>query len=470
MAVGKETTPTNIIPTATLEPLIPKGFVEYSTQSGDTLPAVAAHFGVEVADIVSESALDPSLLIDPGVRLLVPDVLEETTSPDQIFPDAEVVFSPSAVDFDVEEFAKAQGGHLSVYTEQIERGTRPAPEIVAHLALEHSINPRILLALMEVESGWVSGEPDDNEQAVYPFGYIQKDTSGLLRQTGWAIRQLTKGYYGWRAGTLNELQFSDGSTLRLAPSLNAGTVAVLYFFAQANTREEWEQLVYGEEGIFNTYETLFGDPWEQAAGAEPLFPAGTTQPELNLPFQLNKKWNYTCGPHTAWGKEGPPAALDFAPPLDGPGCGTSTHWITAAAPGRVVRVGNGVVVLDLDQDGFEQTGWVLVYMHVATSGRVDLNADLDIDEVIGHPSCEGGSASGVHVHIARKYNGEWVLADGGLPFILSGYQAANGEGVCEGTLENADRIVYASQWGSYLTVIYRPESKPKYLYTPTPQP
>jgi len=240
-----------------------------------------------------------------------------------------------------------------------------------------------------------------------------------------------------------------------------------------HTLDEWETLVYGEDGIFNTYEALFGDPWERAAEIGPLFQPGITQPELNLPFQPNKKWNYTCGPHTthdAWREDGASAALDFVPPLDGPDCGTSAHWATAAAAGRVVRIENSAVVLDLDEDGYEQTGWVLVYMHIANKDRVDLGAYLEADDIIGHPSCEGGSSSGIHVHIARKYNGEWVLADGGLPFVLSGYQASKGEGLCEGSLENEDRVVTAFQWGSYLTVIYRPESEPKFLYTPTPKP
>jgi hypothetical protein len=29
---------------------------------------------------------------------------------------------------------------------------------------------------------------------------------------------------------------------------------------------------------------------------------------------------------------------------------------------------------------------------------------------IGHPSCEGGAANATHVHIARRYNGEWIPA------------------------------------------------------------
>jgi len=475
-SVNKEPAPAipapAIISQLTEQP-IPDGYVEYVSQSGDTLNAIAAHFGVELNEIKNEGALDPALLINAGTRLLVRDVLEETTPSNILVPDAAVVFSRAAVRFDVQSFADAQGGYLSTYTELMTSGTTPASEIIMQLALEHSINPRLLVVLLEAESGWVSGKPGNHEQAAYPFGYIRTNRAGIYWQTGWAIRQLTQGYYGWRVGTLTELVFVDGSTLRLAPSLNAGTAAVLYFFAQMHTREEWESLVYSEDSIINTYEALL-----RGAGIESLFPAGITQPELNLPFPINEKWNLTGGPHPAWGKYGPRAALDFAPPLAGPGCGNSIHWATAAAAGRVVRVGNGVVVLDLDEDGYEQTGWVLVYMHVANSGRVDLGAYLEIDDIIGHPSCEGGRSSGIHIHIARKYNGEWVLADGGIPFVMSGYQAFNGEkpcdyayyGFCSGTLDNGENTVTADPYGNYLTVIYRPDSEPKYFYTPTPRP
>lgn len=474
-------TPTAAVATETptpTEPPIPVGFTEYFTLSGDTLPVIAAHFGVDAADIISDSVLDPTTLLDAGTHLLVRDALGETTLPDILFPDAAVVFSPEAIGFDIQSFADEQAGLLSTYTELMTRGTTPASEIIKQLALEFSINPRILIALIEKESGWVRGTPETSDQALYPFGYIHKDRGGMYQQTGWAITQLSQGYYGWREGTLTELTFLDGSTLRLAPALNAGTVAVLNFFAHMHTREEWKELVYGENGILKTYTELFGDPWERAVGIEPLFPVGITQPELKLPFPINKKWNLTGGPHSAWGKYGPRAALDFAPPLDGPGCGNSIHWTTAAAAGRVVRVGNGVVVLDLDHDGYEQTGWVLLYMHVANSDRVGLDAFLEPDDIIGHPSCEGGSSSGIHVHITRKYNGEWVLADGGIPFVLSGYQAANGDqpcdyayyGFCSGTLNNDEKIVTADPYGNFWTTLYRPDSAPKYFYTPTPKP
>ena len=36
---------------------------------------------------------------------------------------------------------------------------------------------------------------------------------------------------------------------------------------------------------------------------------------------------------------------------------------------------------------------------------------------------EGGFSTGTHLHIARRYNGEWIAADGELPLNLEGWVA-----------------------------------------------
>jgi len=307
----------------------------------------------------------------------------------------------------------------------------------------------------------VTGEPQTDNEAKYPYGFIQETKEHLYKQLGLAIRQLEIGYYGWRAGTITDLTFTDESTLRLAPNLNAGTVAVMVYVASISTPAEWQAALYGEDSILQVHEDLFGDAWVRAAEVEPLFPAGTLQPEMNLPFAEGRTWNYTCGPHEAWGDDGPKAALDFAPPLDRAGCGTSIKWALAAATGLVVREGTGLLVLDLDGDGYEQTGWEVLYMHLSSTEKPKVGDWVKQDERVGHPSCAGGSSSGIHIHLARKFNGEWVLADGGLPFVLSGYRAYNGEGFCEGTLENGDTVVEAYPWGNYLTSITRFEATPQ---------
>jgi len=89
----------------------------------------------------------------------------------------------------------------------------------------------------------------------------------------------------------------------------------------------------------------------------------------------------------------------------------------------------------------------LFYLHLATNGRVPVGREVTAGEMIGYPSCEGGSSTGTHVHIARKYNGEWILASGIVPFNLEGWVATAGTTAYEGTLSRGAAIVTACDCG-----------------------
>jgi hypothetical protein len=60
-------------------------------------------------------------------------------------------------------------------------------------------------------------------------------------------------------------------------------------------------------------------------------------------------------------------------------------------------------------------------MHIDPRDRVEIGTRLLAGDKIGHPSCEGGISTGTHLHIARRYNGEWIPADQDLPFNLDGW-------------------------------------------------
>jgi murein DD-endopeptidase MepM/ murein hydrolase activator NlpD len=101
--------------------------------------------------------------------------------------------------------------------------------------------------------------------------------------------------------------------------------------------------------------------------------------------------------------------------------------VTAVSDGVILRAENGAVIQDLDDDGQEQTEWTVLYMHIETRDRVEVGARLKAGDRIGHPSCEGGFSNGTHVHLARRYNGEWIPADTTLPFNLDGW-ISSGDG------------------------------------------
>jgi len=147
--------------------------------------------------------------------------------------------------------------------------------------------------------------------------------------------------------------------------------------------------------------------------------------------------------------------VDFAPPSEQSGCvpAKPENYATAVADGLVVRSSVEGVALDLDRDGNERTGWVVYYLHLATGQRAPLGADLKAGDKIGYPSCEGGRSTGTHVHVARKYNGEWIVADSALPFILSGWTAHNGSEAYQGTLTKGSAVVIACECGDAFAAI-----------------
>jgi len=282
----------------------------------------------------------------------------------------------------------------------------------------------------------------------------------LYNQLVWAVNQLSIGYYAYREGRMTKITFPDGTSARMAPDLNAGSAALQYFFAQYHQGQQWMDTLDSQSGFPAFYERMFGDPWKRAETVEPLYPRSVKQPSLILPFVKNWTWAYTGGPHGAWERDGAYAALDFAPGNTRPGCVESGTWTVAAADGLVVRSGNGVVVLDLDGDGYEQTGWVLVYLHVSSDDRIPLGSWVATGQQLGHASCEGGLATGTHIHLARKYNGEWVPADGPLPFNLGGWISHAGAAAYKGTLTRDDIIITANTNSNAASVVTRGEDDP----------
>jgi hypothetical protein len=70
-------------------------------------------------------------------------------------------------------------------------------------------------------------------------------------------------------------------------------------------------------------------------------------------------------------------------------------------------------------------------------------------------------ATGTHVHVARKYNGEWIPAGGPLPFTLSGWQAHAGGEPYLGTLTRDGLTIRASIFGAGESLIVRQREGPK---------
>lgn len=415
----------------------PGQLVDYVAQSGDTLPALAAHFNTTVAEIMAANPIIPpgATTMPPGFPMKIPVYFRSLWgSAFKMMPDSQFVDGPPQIGFNTAAFVAAHPGWLRTYSTYAGGQDRSGAEVVDYVSTGWSISPRLLLAIMEYRGSALS-EPRrpakkyilDFEQSIYA-GAANLDYLQLI----WAANTLNNGYYGWRSGKLTEFYAPDGTIIRPDPWQDAATVALQYFFSRTGTVAEYTAAV-SPTGFIQTYMALFGDPWK---GEAPLIPGSLQQPSFTLPYSEKQVWTYTGGPHAGWGSGDPLAAIDFAPPCDHPGCASlspQTH-VVAMAGGLVVRSGPDGVVLDLDGDGNERTGWDIFYLHLAAGTRVVVGQQLRAGDPMGYPSSEGGEATGTHIHIARKYNGEWILADGPLGFDLAGWIVHNGAAPYLGTL------------------------------------
>ncbi len=422
----------------------PGELVDYTAQTGDSIPQLALRFNTSVEEILEANSFIPkdATTMPPGMPMKIPIYyLPLWGSPYQILPDSLFVNGPTQVDFDIEKYVRTQQGWLRDYSGYVSEANRSGAQIVELVAHNYSISPRLLLALLEYQSQALSDPIIESEEEQFPLGFQRWDRKGLFLQLAYAANLLNQGYYRYRSGGLTEIELKDGRLERIDPWQNAATASLHYFYNNLFEYDQYAQAI-SPDGLSETYRKLFGDPWQ----APSHLPGSLAQPSFLLPFEPGDVWALTGGPHAGWGTSDPLSALDFAPPSKSAGCVYSDRWATAVADGVVVRSEEGQVMLDLDGDGDERTGWNIFYLHIGTGGRAALGAKLKQGDRIGHPSCEGGSATGTHIHIARKYNGEWLPAEGWggiLAFNLEGWTAHDGSEIYLGTLTRHAQVVTA---------------------------
>jgi murein DD-endopeptidase MepM/ murein hydrolase activator NlpD len=420
----------------------PGELVDYTAQTGDTLPALAVRFNTTVEEIYAANDFIPrsATTMPPGMPMKIPIYyLPLWGSPFQIIPDEQFVNGPVMSDFDTEEFVASHFGWLNGTTFFVGGQNRSGAGTIDYVAQNFSVSPKLLLALLEYQTGAVSQPIPPNNVDSDLLGFDNFNSQGFYLQLVEAANKLNHGYYGWRMGIIAEFDRLDGKLERPDPWQNAASVALQYYFSDMVSSPEYE-LATSPQGVAAAFNKLFGDPW---AARAPHIPGTLNQPEFRLPFEPGKTWTYTGGPHSGWGSGFPFAGLDFAPPSNTSGCFETEEWATAVTSGLIIRDGDGVLVLDVDGDGDEHTGWVVFHLHLASRDRVAVGTEVIGGQPIGHPSCEGGTSTGSHVHIARKYNGEWIPAEGVLAFNLEGWVAVNGDQPYQGTLVRNVSVVTA---------------------------
>ena len=326
------------------------------------------------------------------------------------------------------------------YSEEVEDQVRSGAEIVELVAQRYSVNPRLLLAVLEYQSAWLRASNPEASTRDYPMGFVRLQREGLFSQLSLAADLLNKGYYLWRAGWQGPYVTTDGAAIPPGAGINAGTAGVQYLFSQLYASDDWRHVV-GPEGFFATWTSLYGNPFHRAI--EPLLPSDLAQPVLQLPFEdhgmvLHQRTTRRLGQRGGLGgarlrAAGQRARVRVVRRM-GDRCGRRTR---AARAGRRVAPGSGSETASSRRDGCCST----CTSRSAIAWRRGAQCAPAIASAI--PSCEGGVSNGTHLHLARKYNGEWIAADGSLPFDLDGWVSSGAGREYDGTLQRGGVVLEA---------------------------
>ncbi|HEK1414260.1 TPA: protease LasA, partial [Pseudomonas aeruginosa] len=304
----------------------------------------------------------------------------------------------------------AEAFDLEAYLALNAPALRDKSEYLEHWSGYYSINPKVLLTLMAMQSGPL-GAPDERALAA-PLGRLSAKR-GFDAQVRDVLQQLSRRYYGFE-----EYQLRQAAARKAVgeDGLNAASAALLGLLregAKASAVQGGNPLgAYAQ-----TFQRLFGTP-----AAELLQPRNRVARQLQakaalappsnlmqLPWRQGYSWQPN-GAHSNTGSGYPYSSFDAS--YDWPRWGSATYSVVAAHAGTVRVLSRCQVRVT------HPSGWATNYYHmdqIQVSNGQQVSADTKLGVYasnINTALCEGGSSTGPHLHFSLLYNGAFVSLQG----------------------------------------------------------
>lgn len=325
------------------------------------------------------------------VMLIIPPVAR--THDQHLVSDKNFVFSSAFNHLDILQFLQEQKSGLAQIRLPFNGIDQSIADIIVFYAHYYSINPKILLTFIELQSGLVTNshvpDIDTVNQAIgYPG---QQDFAAQIDKLA---QELVNTYYAHKnsanASTDNSATFAIRQVLNTLTNQSTNDIKV-------------------EENRFaQIFSTFFGNSSTNNLTRPVSVPP---PPALFLPWQSGVTWYFTGGPHSFNGSGSRPwSSLDFAPgPADQSGCNwTSWSQVRPARSGYVIYAANNLVRIH-HSDYIDLPAWQTSYYHIR-SIQVTYGQFVSTATNLGYPSCEsgmGGTSTGVHQHFSFLYDGEY---------------------------------------------------------------
>lgn len=338
-----------------------------------------------------------------------------TVVPAYAAPVTSNVAASGAAQLNVQKYLDKQPGPLK----SLRDGKYTAAQIIESYTSYYNLDPRILLAMLELGPHLLADKNPPAEALRKPFGAAGPD--GFMKQIEWAVREVRAGF-GPYSGAIS-VTFSDGTSATIDTKQEASIVAVQRFLAQGRTQSEWRALV-------DRYAPLYKQMW----GDEPSAPTPTpsaSRPFLKLPWPAGIEMIHSSYFDHVYPMvdQGERDGNNFIVNYMGRGnLSYNTHDghdyyfpakpigtpILAAAPGIAYAYtarGNGVVIRHQGEfAGYETVYWHLDQFSTLFNGRIDTGAGVRVDAgtFLGTSGKSGFTDGGAHLHFEVRHNGKQV--------------------------------------------------------------
>ncbi|MGI5309959.1 M23 family metallopeptidase [Rheinheimera sp. WS51] len=302
--------------------------------------------------------------------------------------------------FDVKDYLQQHAPHLVDYA-----------EIISHHAGYSSISPKLLIALIEQQSGIIT-KPGSASAMAQPFARLSAKTS-FAEQVEDVSQQLAQAFYQGHSYSVT------GKNEKFTTDIDASRALGQLLAKQAGKadRQQAATLQKQTADLMALYNKLFKDVVSDSDREASAYQQQNTQAitDINsyfqLPFPTGDYWR-NGGSHTNTGSGSyPQSSLDFN---QGGywGDNLSHIWVASVAPGTV-KYHSSCFMEVIHQDGWSSTYYHLSNIQYGTGAYVERNVPIaNYASNRSQALCNGGASTGPHLHFSMKRNGQFYHLNG----------------------------------------------------------
>lgn len=311
--------------------------------------------------------------------------------------------------FDVEVYLATHAPHLLPYA-----------EVISHWSGYSTISPKVLLTLIEQQSGLLTQRRSTGDSLENPFGTLS-DKQGFAEQVRDVADKLATRVY---------MQSAREGVKEFGVSQDRSELALDFLFEDGNMAKSVPEAdsKHTVDAFSAVYYRLFGQEFSpfdgdvgQGEGARQLqqdMQVKAVDGFLQFPFPLGQSW-HVGGAHTNTGSGSYPlSSLDMSM---GGGWGSNQYnvWVSASAAGQFKRHSSCFAEV-VHADGWSTTYYHLTNIQYQTGASIDKNTRFaNPANTIDQALCNGGQSTGPHQHWSLKRNGSWHHLNG---VYLSGWR------------------------------------------------